>query len=223
MCRQVNHLRQLCLILPGPRFVAPDRGRQRIARATEIIGQQIRSTCAGWQCSSSIGEDWSDAQPLDFCCVRRIRGLAQMVLAYQDAGVWYAGGRLMPWCYREDLAKPVQEPNTWMLAQKRRCFCLHAGLTPKEAELSTLHSCKATSLNWAQHLGLPLDLAAAQGHHRLPKWCGNEIWAWWCLAATQLFVVSALCLLLRCVGTAADIAGTLFCPTRPTCEYLWWV
>lgn len=55
------------------------------------------------------GLRWSDAQPLDFCCVRRMRGLAQIVLAYQDAGVWYAGRRLMPWCYRED-AKPVQEP-----------------------------------------------------------------------------------------------------------------
>ena len=114
---------------------------------------------------------------------------------------------------------------TWMLAQMRRCLCLHAGLTPEEAGLFTLHSCKATSLSFK--LGpatWPTAGFARSTRSSSPaKWCGKEIWKWWCLAAPQLWVLSALCLLLGCVWTAVDKSWTLFCPTRPPCEWVWCV
>ena len=110
---------------------------------------------------------------------------------------------------------------TWMLAQMRRCLCLHAGLTPEEAGLFTLHSCKATSLSFK--LGpatWPTAGFARSTRSSSPaKWCGKEIWKWWCLAAPQLWVLSALCLLLGCVWTAVDKSWTLFCPTRRPCEW----
>ena len=139
---------------------ASDRGRQRIARAKEIIGSKFVASKLGlpvlddsvrcpavsaWLASgkwarasareavplpltvvvrlelalAASGDDfwllgsmllmiwgglrWSDAQRL----VPRSRVLAPLVLAYQDAGVWYAFRRFMPWCYREDVGSAV--------------------------------------------------------------------------------------------------------------------
>ena len=68
-----------------------------------------------------------------------------------------------------------------MVAQMRRCLCLYGGLRPELAMRFTLHSCKATILSWASQLGIPENLRAAQGHHRLAsqmvkKYGRDDVW-----------------------------------------------
>ena len=151
------------------------------------------------------GLRWSDAQRLEFSTVsleaESLRGWCwrtKTQVCGMPFGVSCRGvtGKMWGRLFGEQLlARAVQEPKrdflvarcgqpmgyTSMLAQMRRCLCLHAGLTPTEAGLFTLHSCKATSLSWAQQLGLPLQLRAAQGHHRLPneavrKYGRDDVW-----------------------------------------------
>ncbi|CAE7639665.1 unnamed protein product, partial [Symbiodinium microadriaticum] len=52
-----------------------------------------------------------------------------------------------------------------MLAIFRRCLIGYGGLSPSEAVRYTLHSCKVTTLSWANQLDSDAQLKAAQGHH----------------------------------------------------------
>ena len=52
-----------------------------------------------------------------------------------------------------------------MLAIFRRCLIGYAGLSPSEAVRYTLHSCKVTTLSWANQVAIDAQLKAAQGHH----------------------------------------------------------
>lgn len=141
------------------------------------------------------GLRWSDAQRLQFSSViiedSLIRGWCWRtktsacgmpfgVLCAGVAGVQWGQhfGELLRRCVEEDKGRDFLMARrgkplgyTAMLAQFRRCLCLYGGLQPDQVVRFTLHSCKATTLSWAAQLGVPEDLRAAQGHHRLANHC----------------------------------------------------
>ena len=135
------------------------------------------------------GLRWSDCQRTDFQSVvvdkTSVRawcwrsktsavGIPWGVLLDGASGLGWGGrlGRLMLQVSEQDKKRDFfmcrnNAPMCYssMLAIFRRCLIGYGGLSPSEAVRYTLHSCKVTTLSWANQLDSDAQLKAAQGHH----------------------------------------------------------
>ncbi|OLQ03505.1 hypothetical protein AK812_SmicGene13561 [Symbiodinium microadriaticum] len=151
-----------------------DRGRGRRGRAVSVVSS-LRFVAAKLEilplstmlnslsvCSWTGADKWSrmpckEALPLSLGIVIALEKAAAAAddrVSEQDKKRdFFMCRNNAPMCYSS------------MLAIFRRCLIGYVGLSPSEAVRYTLHSCKVTTLSWANQVAIDAQLKAAQGHH----------------------------------------------------------